>query len=152
MNRVLILALVAVAFVTAGGTAGADDKSHKAAAEQLLKAADVEKNLEKVIDVVLEQQLKANPQLAPAKVVMQKFFKRHLSYTALKDDMIKLYVEEFTEDELKKLADFYATPLGKKMVTKMPVLTQKGGDLGMKRVQENADELRKLIEDELMKK
>jgi hypothetical protein len=142
----------AVAFLVTNGVAQADDKSHKAAAEQLLKVTDAEKLMERSIDVVLDQQLKANPQLAPAKEAMRKFFKKHLSYASIKDDMIKIYTEEFTEDELKKAVEFYSTPVGKKLAAKMPVLLQKGGELGMKRVQENAEELRQMIEEELNKK
>lgn len=151
MRRVSILVLVA-ALVPACGVARADDKSHKAAAEQLLKVTDTEKALEQSIDLTLEQQLKANPQLAPAKEAMRAFFKKHLGFAALKDDLVKIYTDEFTEDELKKATEFYSTPAGKKMAAKMPLLMQKGGELGMKRVQENADELRKVIEDELKKK
>lgn len=150
MKRGLILAVAAAVLV--GGAARADEKAHKAAAEKLLEVTDAEKNLQRSIDMSLEQQLKANPQLAPAKEAMKKFFNKHLSYAALKDDLVKMYMDEFTEEELKKVVEFYSTPAGKKMAAKQPVLMQKGGELGMKRVQDNADELRKMIEDELRKK
>ncbi len=150
MKRGLILAVAAAVLI--GGAVRADEKSHKAAAEKLLEVTDAEKNLQRSIDLSLEQQLRANPQLAPAKEAMKKFFNKHLSYAALKDDLVKMYTEEFTEEELKKVVEFYSTPAGKKMAAKQPTLMQKGGELGMKRVQDNADELRKMIEEELRKK
>jgi uncharacterized protein len=96
--------------------------------------------------------VKANPQLAKTKDVMRGFISKYMNYASLKDDLIKIYTDEFTEAELKTITEFYSTPLGKKMITKMPALLQKGSELGVKRLQEHGDELRKLIEEELMKK
>lgn len=102
-----------------------------------------------MIEQSLEMQIKSNAQLAPLRAVMRKFFAKHLSCEALKDDFIDLYVAEFTEEELLDIAAFYQTPTGRKSIEKMPVLFQKGGELGSRRVQENAGELRKMIQEEL---
>ena len=146
--------LVALGLVVAGASpaARADERSHRAAAEEMLEAANTEQAMQAAIDQTLAVQVKANPQLEPAKGVMKKFFAKHLSYAALKDDLIKIHMEEFTESELKEIAAFYRTPAGKKAVEKLPILMQKGSELGMKRVQEHAAELRQMIEDELKKK
>jgi hypothetical protein len=151
MLRKLILcaplcALLASPFVT---LAAPDDKSHRAAAETLLMAANMEESMNSMIDQSLEMQIKTNPQLAPLRAVMRKFFAKHLSFESLKEDFIDLYVEEFTEEELLDIAAFYQTPTGRKSIEKMPVLFQKGGELGSRRVQENAGELRKMIQEEL---
>lgn len=124
-----------------------DDSSHKAAAEETLKAAGTESTLAAAIDQSLDMQIKANPNMAQFRPTMKKFFDKHLSFNALKDDMIKIYVAEFTEDELKEITKFYQTPVGKKMVAKMPKLTGAGMQLGMKRVQDNQAELVKMLED-----
>ncbi len=65
--------------------------------------------------------------------------------------MVKMYTKEFTEAELKEMTKFYKSDLGKKIVQKNPVLMQKGADLGARRVQENLEELKKMIEDEARK-
>ena len=146
--------MVVVGLVLAGATSRAwsDEKSHRAAAEELLEAANAEKTMEAAIGQMLSIQLKANPQLEPVKDVMKKFFAKYLSYSSLKDEMIKLYTAEFTETELKEIAAFYRTPTGKKAIAKLPVLLQKGAELGLKRVQEHSAELRQMIEEELKKK
>jgi hypothetical protein len=129
-----------------------DDESHRKAAEELLKAVKTEKVLAASIDQSLDMQVKANPAIKPFREVMKKFLTKHLSYAALKNDLIKLYTKEFTEKELKQLAAFYKTPVGKKAAEKMPALMAKAGQLGMKRVQDNQEELKKMIQDELKKK
>ena len=81
---------------------------------------------------------------------MKRFFAKYISYASLKDDLIKMYSEEFTEQEnWKELATFYQTPLGKKVIEKTPKLSAKGAQLGMERVQANQAELQKMIQDEL---
>jgi hypothetical protein len=130
----------------------ADEKSHRAAAEELMQAANMEKLLQASVDVALNQQIKANPQLAPFKDVMHKFLSKHMSYAAIKDDLIAMYVAEFTEQELKEVTAFYKTPTGRKVLEKTPTLMQKGGELGAKRVQDNLPELQKMIEEDLKKK
>ena len=40
--------------------------------------------------------------------------------------MAKIYMEEFTQDEIKELLAFYDTKIGKKMTSKQGVLMQKG--------------------------
>jgi len=142
---------VAVVLMAAVVPARADEKSHRKTAEDLLKAMDVEKTMQASIDAALDLQIKANPGLARFKDVMKKFLTKHMSYASIKEDLIKLYVKEFTEDELKDLMKFYQTPTGKKFLKKAPVMMQKGGELGLKRVQENMPELKKMIEDSLKK-
>ena len=43
-------------------------------------------------------------------------------YTSL----AKIYMNEFTHDEIKELLQFYATPVGKKLAEKSGVMAQKG--------------------------
>jgi len=152
MSMRIAVAALGLVFAGASPAARADEKSHRAAAEDMLQAANTEQTMQAAIDQVLDAQIKANPQLEQVKGVMKSFFAKHLSYGALKDDLIKIHMEQFTEAELKEIAAFYRTPAGKKAVEKLPVLMQKGSELGMRRVQEHAAELRQMIEDELKKK
>lgn len=126
----------------------ADEASHRQAAEELLKAADGQKIMQTAIDQMLEAQIKAQPRMAKYRGVMRKFLNKYLGYESLKDDMIKLYTEEFTEKELQEITAFYRTPTGKKAIAKMPSLMSKGAQLGLKKVMDHQDELRKLIAEE----
>jgi hypothetical protein len=141
-----LCAILATPFVS---LAAPDDQSHRAAAESMLEAANVESSMDSVLDQTLDLQIKSNPQLAPLREVMHKFLTKHLSFAALKEELIGLYVEEFTEEELLEITAFYRTPTGRKAMEKMPVLFQKGAELGKRRVQANMAELQKMTQEEM---
>lgn len=62
----------------------------------------------------------------------QEAFKKELAASTedLYSKMAKIYMDSFTEEEVDKILDFYATPVGKKMVKITPELTKKGMELG----------------------
>lgn len=154
MKRFATAALLGLVGLLSVGTATAAEptKSHKDAAESVLQSMNLDKQFESAIDVMLAQRIKTDPRLDPFKDVMKAFFKKHMSYEALKVDLIKMYADTFTESELKELATFYKSPLGKKMIEKQPALIQKGAELGGRKVQENIGELQRMIQETLKDK
>src|SRR5207249_1546385 len=113
----IMIALVLHPFVAEG-----DQQSHRKAAENLLLVMEVEKSLPKIVEQVVENQLQQNPQLAPQREILQRFLTKYLNWESVKEDTITAYTQEFTEPELKKLTEFYKTPVGKKASEKMPKL------------------------------
>src|SRR5213075_1845346 len=97
----------------------ADNASHRAAAEALLNLMDMDNLLNQSIDQMLDMQVKQNPAIGQYKAQMKTFLSKYMSWASMKEDMIKIYTDEFTEPELKELLAFYQTPLGKKTVQKM---------------------------------
>jgi len=126
-------------------TARADEASHRQAAEALLGVMNMDAVLNQAIDQMLQMQTKQNPAIAPYEQEMKAFLKKYMSWASLKDDMTKMYVEEFTESELGELNKFYQTPLGKKTLQKMPALMAKGAEIGQRKVQEHLPELQASI-------
>lgn len=138
----LIMNMLFLPLAVAGGN------SHRQAAERLLKVANMENALQQSIEQMLSIQLQQQPTLTPYKEVMLKFFKKHMSFESLKEDIITIYIEEFTEKELNEIIIFYESPVGRKTIEKMPKLMGKGAQLGANRVQQNIGELQKMIEAE----
>ncbi len=132
--------------------ARASEETHRQAAEALLNLMDMDKLMSESIDQMLEMQVKQNPAIGQFKDEMKKFLSKYMSWSAMKGDMVKIYMSEFTEQELKELLAFYQTPLGKKTVAKMPKLMAKGAELGQQRVQEHLPELQKAIQEQATKK
>jgi hypothetical protein len=151
MKARCLLALVVVISATAPAVR-ADTQSHRKAAEELFRAMNIDKQMESALNQTLTLQIKQNPQLEPYKEAMRKFFAKHISYEALKDDLVQIYVEEFTEEELRQILAFYQTAAGKKMVEKGPALMGKCMQLGMNRITKHEDELRQTIEAEVKKR
>jgi hypothetical protein len=109
---------------------------------------EVDKSLPMLAQQLVESQLKQNPQLASQRDIFQKFFTKYLHWESVKEETITAYTQEFTEPELKKLTEFYKTPVGKKASEKMPQLAFIAGQLGLKKVQAHQAELRQMLEDQ----
>lgn len=150
-TAVVSLCLAGVLGWAAPSTCLADQKSHRKAAEDLLIAMKVNKQLENSIDQMLELQIKTNPGIAQVRGSMKRFFDKYMSWESLRNELIDIYVSAFTEEELKQITAFYKTPAGRKMVEKTPELMAKGMQLGVSRVQENQSELEKMIREDQAK-
>jgi hypothetical protein len=118
------------------------------AAENLLIVMEVDKSLPKIAEQVVENQIQQNPQLAPQREVFKQFITKYLNWASVKEETITAYTQEFTEPELKKLTEFYKTPLGKKANEKMPQLAFIAGQIGLKKAQANQAELRQMVEEQ----
>ena len=71
-----------------------------------------------------------------------------MNWESIKEDTITAYIHAFTEPELKKLTEFYKTPIGKKANEKMPQLAFIAGQIGLKKAQANQAELRQMVEEQ----
>jgi hypothetical protein len=145
---ILCYCLITVALVFHPFVAVGDEQSHRKAAENLLIVMEVDKSLPKIAEQVVETQLQQNPQLTPQRDVLQRFLNKYLNWESVKEDTITAYTQEFTEQELKKLMEFYKTPVGKKASEKMPKLAFISGQIGLRQAQAHQTELRQMIEDQ----
>jgi uncharacterized protein len=148
MRMILCYCLLTVALVLHPFVAVGDEQSHRKAAENLLIVMEVDKSLPKIAEQVVETQLQQNPQLAPQRDVLQRFLNKYLNWESVKEDTITAYAQEFTEQELKKLTEFYKTPVGKKASEKMPRLAFISGQIGLRQAQAHQTELRQMIEEQ----
>lgn len=129
------------------GSAVADDGA-RAEAERLLDVMHMDDVLDAAIDTALDAQVTANPGLAPYRAVMRGFLAKHMSYAALKPQLVDLYASEFTATELADTIAFYSTGTGQKLLEKLPSLMGKGAELGQQSIQEHLPELQALISEE----
>jgi uncharacterized protein len=148
MRMILCYCLITVALVLHPFIAVGDEQSHRKAAENLLIVMEVGKSLPKIAEEVVATQLQQNPQLAPQRDILQRFLNKYLNWESVKEDTITAYTQEFTEPELKKLTEFYKTPVGKKASEKMPKLAFISGQIGLRQAQAHQTELRQMIEEQ----
>jgi|GEM_PF-1421294 len=163
MKIVSALALALAAVLCAAPRAAAQDPAsaqaaaarpeptpeHRAAALELLEAIDVAGTLEASINSMMEIQMQSNPAVRSVESVMREFFRRHISWDALKGGYVDIYARTFTESELREMTAFYRTPTGRKLSRAMPHLMREGSALGNQAVEEHSDELRQMILDHL---
>ena len=122
-----------------------DSSSHYAAAEELLVTMRVEENMNRVVDVFLPMLIKANPNLAEYSGVIRNYFLDKLRWDDFKNEYIRLYVDMFSESELREMIAFYRTETGKKVVVQLPLLMAKAGSIGQERLQNSMHELETVI-------
>jgi uncharacterized protein len=120
-----------------------------AAAEDLLEAARMQQVMETSMEAMLQMQMENQPELRELEPVMRGFFATHVSWEQTKGAYARLYAERFTEAELREIAAFYRTPVGRKLAEVTPDLTVEGGRLGERLVQENLPELQRMIMEHL---
>ncbi len=96
--------------------------------------SDFQKDAEKLVSIVSEGT--SNMMIKQFKNFVsedkQKAFTEEITITlpSLYSKIAKIYMEEFTHNEIKEMLKFYETPVGKKMASKSGVLAEKGMKAG----------------------
>ncbi|MCL1980405.1 MAG: DUF2059 domain-containing protein [Proteobacteria bacterium] len=124
------------------------DEGGQKEAEALLETMHMDTVLSQAIDQVMNIQARQNPSIAPYRHIMEQFMKKYMSYESLKPDLIKLYTQTFTKEELSEITGFYRTSTGQKVIQVMPQLMAQGAQMGQARVQEHLPELQQQIKEE----
>ena len=65
-----------------------------------------------------------------------EFMKQELNWTVLEPRLVQVYVDVYTEDELRGLNDFYRTPLGQKFIEKTPEIMEASTQMTMQVLRE----------------
>jgi len=145
MKNLVLLALVLFSFQTVQAQTQ-PKSSHYKAAEEMLQTMNMRQNLEESINQMLAIQIKNNPSMQPAEATLKQFFGKYMTWDALKEDYISIYMTEFTEKELKDMTKFFSTLSGKKMATKQAIISMKGMQLGQEKVQAHMGELQEMLQ------
>jgi hypothetical protein len=129
------------------GLSMADDNSHREQVEILFKLTRMEQKINESVESVAQLQLRQNPELAEKSDQLMAFLDRNIGWNAVKADLYEMYMQTFTEEELKTINDFYITPTGQKVIVIVPQLVQERNRLAMQRLQQNIGELQALMSD-----
>ncbi len=123
--------------------------SHYKAAETLLITMGSPKAIDDNLQQMLTMQMEQVPAMKAAEVEVRAFFSKYMNWDAVKDDMIKLYMAEFSEKELKDMNAFYLTPTGKKLASKQSTITMKSAQIGQAKVEPHMMELQQAIQQKM---
>ena len=141
----LLGALLATSLVLPGLSV-ADDQSHLEQVEILFKLTRMEQKINDSVDSVAQLQLRQNPDLdAEKRAQLMAFLERYIGWNAVRADLYEMYMQTFTEEELKTINDFYITTTGQKVIVIVPQLVQERNRLSMQRLQQNIGELQAIM-------
>jgi hypothetical protein len=145
MKRLMVVTVLVLGLFPLAAWGAEPEASHRQAAADLLKMMNMEKTMRSGSNAMLDAQIHGNPALAPYRDVFEKWVGKYLTWDAVGPRMTDLYMQSFTEPELRDLIAFYKTPTGQKSLAKMPVLMQQGAQLGMEVAQQHKAELEEMI-------
>lgn len=137
--------------------ASGDERSHRASAERFLKLANAEgmtapiyAQVDQLLDLRFAQMggsMQQKSVLHEHRQQAHEILDRQLSWPALRDALIDLYLPVFTEQEFEQLAVFYRSPAGSKLLQHLPELTQGSLAITRERVEQDiAPQLDQLVE------
>jgi hypothetical protein len=126
----------------------ADEASHREAAIRVLEItkSDVamKSGFQAMIDpIIAGMRQRGMPEAAAQEVkdVFSKWFAEEIKWEDIKPKMAEIYVQQFTEQELKELHAFYQTPTGQKAIEKLPIVMQQGAVIGREYAQNKSQSL-----------
>jgi len=118
--------------------------SHEKAARELFQLIGgtrvAEVGAEAMMGSVLE-----NSELAPYEDVFRAWIHKVFASNDFESELVRLYMNAFSEAELRELAAFYKTPVGRKAIATLPELMKQGAELGVRRGQERAADLEEML-------
>ena len=137
--------------------ANADETTHKAAAEELLlltNSDDMMKQVWAQVEGMMDQQFQQMGAPEDLKPIFKKYtdkmfklMKEEYSFANIKDDLITIYVNTYTEDEIREISKFYKSLAGKKFLEKMPQLMQETMAITQKNMQGMIQKIQKISEE-----
>ena len=128
--------------------------AHLAVAEQLIKSTGMTDVRFSLMRSELIKSLSTTipiPDKNKGKFVvgMTAFMDKYLPLDLFKSRFVKLYAEAFTEDELRQLIDFYKSPIGKKIISKVPELLQNGMLMEQQALKDHYSEIESIASDSM---
>ena len=145
-------------------SATADDASHRALAEELIKITKVDKIMDPMMGRVksmMNQQFSKmgvgedkRPVFNQYVDKMVKILETDLAWDKIKNNYVDIYTKVYTEAELKELTKFYKTPVGQKFIEKMPEIMQESMTVSqgyLQQVMPKIQSISKELDEELKK-
>ena len=140
----------------------AQEQTHVDAAKELLALMHSEQEIEQTyarIMPYMQKMVGSKVEDEDTRLILDRHFvrtmdvlKEELNWAKMEPFMIDAYVSVYTEEELRELSKFYASPIGQKFVTRMPELTEASMRMAMQMLEDfmpRLEELQKELRDEL---
>jgi len=91
------------------------------------------------------------PENNKGKFILQltAFMDKYLPIDAFKNNFIRLYAQNFSEVELNQLISFYNSPLGKKVIAKLPELMQRGMAMEQQALKDHYSEIESIANESM---
>ena len=139
--RNILLCLLLVSGLARGAEPQPDPEA-LVAARELVDLLDVERTMTGIRTSILEgaAQMAGDNPPPEAKAILDRYtaqmFDELVAFLDHEETAARLYAEHFTTDELNELVAFYRSPLGSKLLVKLPVLMEQTAAISNVKFQE----------------
>lgn len=158
MSRLLASIVLSFALVLpAAAESAKTDDTRLELAVQLAALMDMDQMvgaMQQQMEAMMQQQLAGAAQCDAARSVVTEFSestsaltRAQLSNEVFLPKVAEIYAEIFDTGELQELLDFYRTPLGRKMLARMPEMMEKSVALAQNQMQELMPRITALAQD-----
>lgn len=137
MNKLLPSLILLLVFFTFSVRAEVDRKV--AAIEKMFVIMGIDRQMAGGFEAMLPavEQLASNLNLdakekEELKNIYRDWFEQDIDRVSMKKQVIDLYADNFSQQEIEEVIKFYQTPIGQKFLEKAPELMQLGVQIGMK--------------------
>ena len=134
-------------WVAGGVWCRADEASHRQRVEELFRQLDMATTLNQTIAQVAGSMAEALPMEAGYQEVVDAYVRRYADWDALKDDLVTIYAQAFTAEEVQELIHFYNTAVGRKLLAQAPGISREIAALVHGRLTEHRTELKQMMMD-----
>ncbi|MFW2552795.1 DUF2059 domain-containing protein [Aliarcobacter butzleri] len=125
---------------------------NKSQAEILLDKPIYEEMFLKGIKMGIEEKIKQAPQLLLFKDVMEEFVSKYINYEEFKPAFIKVFNDNFTQDELSQINRFESTKFAEKYNKQFPKIYEEIKTMYQNILIEHKEDLKKIVEEKLKNK
>lgn len=137
------------------GQANADRAGHEAQAERFLELVNADRLAVPVyaqVQQMFAQRFEQTQAPESKRALLEQYqskadaaLDKAIGWEKVKPDLITLYTETFTEQELTQLNEFYESALGKKMLTKLPELNARSAQVTQAKLESAVPQVNKLL-------
>lgn len=140
-----------------GSPLRAADAGHVAQAERFLKQADAHRMTVPVyiqVQQMFAERFAQSQSPESQRALLERYqskadavLDREIGWDKLRPELVGLYTEAFSEQELVQLNEFYASELGRKVLALLPQLNARSAQLTQARLQAAVPEVNRLLEE-----
>jgi hypothetical protein len=145
MKRAALLGLI-LALAPVLAWSGEAESSHRKAARELIEVERAWRDPMAVAEPVFEGLLLKDPEMEPYRDVILEWLRKNLSWKQLTPGLADVYVQTFTEDELRQLTAFYKSAVGQKALKQGSALNKAEAMAALDLLIEHHAELDAMIE------
>jgi len=137
------------------GQASADSANHATQAERFLELVNADRLAVPVyaqVQQMFAQRFEQTQAPESKRALLEQYqskadaaLDKAIGWEQIKPDLIKLYTETFTEQELTQLNEFYDSALGKKMLSTLPELNARSAQVTQAKLESAVPQVNKLL-------